>query len=212
MSIETQPKRSFDSCSNTVARGEKEIEERLETGGKASNRAREKGGGRKRIEKNDTRVLSTLKELAEGATRGDPMSPLCRTNKSTYKIADEMNKRGHKTGPRTVSKLLQEDGYGLQRNRKTKEGTEHPDRNGQFEYINGRAIRFMKSNRPVISTDAKKKEIAGNFTSKGEEWRPKKDPEKASARDFIDKEPGKAIPFGVYDVKMNEGGETKFRR
>jgi hypothetical protein len=116
-----------------------------------------------------------------------------------------MNGRGHKIGPRTVSKLLREDGYSLQRNRKTKEGTEHPDRNRQFEYINARPVRFMKSNRPVISIDTKKKEIAGNFTNKGEERRPKRNPVKASVHDFMDTEPGKAIPFGACDIKKNEG-------
>ena len=138
-------------------------------------------------------------------TRGDPMSPLRWTCKSTYQLADELTRQGHPAKPRTVARLLKDAGYSLQGNRKAREGSQHPDRNAQFEYINVSSLRFMREGQPVISVDTKKKELVGDFKNGGREWRPRGEPEEVRVHDFLDKKLGKAIPFGVYDVTKNEG-------
>jgi transposase len=183
------------------------LERRKHPKGKTNepDRIRKEGGGRKLLEENDTELTKALNKLVEPATRGDPMSALCWTSKSTYTLADELNEQGHRISPRSVSALLKAQGFHLQTNRKTKEGVQHPDRNAQFEYIDTRTIRFLRQGQPVISVDTKKKEIVGNFANKGHEWEPKGTPLEVHVHDFIDKELGKAIPYGVYDVKRNEG-------
>jgi hypothetical protein len=120
-------------------------------------------------------------------------------------LASELTKQGHPVSPRTVGRLLKAAGYSLQSNRKTKEGEDHPDRNAQFEYINARAMSFQHRGQPVISIDTKKKEIIGNFRNGGQEWQPRGEPMEVLVHDFMDKELGKAIPYGVYDIAENEG-------
>lgn len=169
------------------------------------NRVRKRGGGRKAKVEQDEEQLKDLAGLIEPLTRGDAQSPLRWTCKSTYKLAAELNERGHDIGPRRVAKLLKELKYGLQANKKTKEGSAHPDRNAQFEHINSQTISFQQRSQPVISVDTKKKELVGEFKNGGREWQPHKNPEKVQVHDFPDKELGKAIPYGVYDLTNNRG-------
>jgi transposase len=170
-----------------------------------SARLRKRGGGRKALVTTDPALMSALETLVEPLTRGDPESPLRWTCKSTRRLADELRRRGHRVGYRTVAWLLHEAGYSLQANRKTREGNQHPDRNAQFEYINAQAVRFQKRGQPVISVDTKKKELVGDFKNPGQEWHPQGEPEKVRTHDFPDEELGKAIPYGVYDVTNNQG-------
>jgi hypothetical protein len=193
---------------NTIARGMKEIQERRQLPVEEQSvppRVRQKGGGRKSAEEKDPELLPLLRGIVEPTSRGDPMKPLCRTILSTYTIAEELTERGHPVSPRTVAGILKADDYRLQSNRKTKEGKQHPDRNEQFEYINRQSLKFMREGEPVVSIDTKKKELVGNFANKGREWRPKEKPLEVQVHDFMDKELGKAIPYGVYDVKENDG-------
>jgi len=146
-----------------------------------------------------------LEALVDPVTRGDPESALRWTCKSTRKLANELQQQGYSIGERTISRLLIEKGYSLQANRKIQEGSQHPDRNAQFEYISRRVLLFQKRNQPVVSVDAKKKELVGNFANGGEEWQPKGRPEEVNVHDFQDKKLGKAIPYGVYDLTLNQG-------
>jgi len=168
-------------------------------------RVRRSGGGRKRTESLDPDVLPTLERLVEPTTRGDPESPLRWTCKSTRNLAEELRGQGHSLSHVTVARLLAEADYSLQGNRKTMEGTSHPDRNAQFEYINARSAQQLKRGQPVISVDTKKKELVGAFKNGGREWRPQGEPEAVRVHDFIDPEQGKAIPYGVYEVQRNVG-------
>jgi len=168
-------------------------------------RVRRKGGGRKRLTEADPSVLTDLEQLVEPTTRGDPQSPLRWTCKSTARLAEEMRRRGHRIGTRTVAELLHELDYSLQANRKTREGSSHPDRNAQFEHINRQIQVFQQRGQPVISVDTKKKELVGDFKNGGREWRPKGSPEPVRVHDFLDKQLGKVIPYGVYDVAGNRG-------
>jgi Rhodopirellula transposase DDE domain len=168
-------------------------------------RVRASGGGRHLIEHNDVTLLAALLALVEASTRGDPESPLCWTSKGTRKPAEELCGRGHKVSHQTVAALLTDQGYSLQANRKTKEGTDHPDRDAQFRYINRRVRAFQGGGQPVVSVDAKKKELVGDFRNSGREWRPRGRPEEVRAKDFPDKQLGKVIPEGVYDLSRNEG-------
>jgi len=190
----------------TISKGLKELRKRQRRPrGSISPRLRRKGAGRKRRENSDLGIIEALERLAAPNTRGDPMSPLRWTCKSTYQLADELTRQGHPVKARTVARLLKDAGYSLQGNRKAKEGSKNPDRNAQFEYINALALRFMREGQPVISVDAKKKELVGDFKNGGREWMPKGEPEEVRVHDFLDKKGGKAIPFGVYDVTKNEG-------
>jgi transposase len=168
-------------------------------------RVRRPGGGRKSLMEADPGVLKALEELVEPSTRGDPQSPLRWTCKSTTKLAEELRQRGHRIGPRTVAELLHRMEYSLQANRKTREGSSHPDRNAQFEHINRKIQVFQRRGHPVVSVDTKKKELVGDFKNVGREWQPKGSPEPVRVHDFIDKKLGKAIPYGVYDVAGNRG-------
>jgi DDE family transposase len=170
-----------------------------------STRLRREGGGRKRCSEADPELIEALARLVEPVTRGDPMSPLRWTCKSTSNLAEELTRQGHGVSPRTVGRLLSADGYSLQSNRKTKEGGSHPDRNAQFEHINRTVKAFQHRGQPVISVDTKKKELIGEFKNGGREWRPKGEPEEVKVHDFIDAELGKVIPYGVYDVSENKG-------
>jgi Rhodopirellula transposase DDE domain len=191
---------------NTVARGVRELTRRdQEVDVTVDVRLRRPGGGRKPITTVDPQVLRALEELVDPVTRGHPESPLRWTCKSTAKLAEELTQRNHPITDRTVARLLRQSGYSLQANRKTREGSSHPDRNAQFEYINKQVMTFHRRNQPVISVDTKKKELVGEFKNPGEEWQPKGKPENVKVHDFPDKHLGKAIPYGVYDLASNEG-------
>ena len=168
-------------------------------------RLRQEGGGRKRLTETDPGLVQALDRLIEPSTRGDPMSPLRWTCKSTMNLAQALTRDGHPVGAWTVGAMLKQSGYSLQGNRKTKEGGSHPDRNAQFEYINAVVDRFQQRGQPVISVDTKKKELVGPFKNGGREWQPKGDPEEVKVHDFIDEQLGKVIPYGVFDLSLNEG-------
>jgi hypothetical protein len=168
-------------------------------------RVRRPGGGRKSVSDHDPALVPTLEGLVEPTTRGDPESPLRWTIKSTRVLAEELTRQAHPVSHATVATLLEQEGFSLQANRKTREGGKHPDRNAQFEYINGRVKHFLKRRQPAISVDTKKKELVGDFKNGGREYRLKGRPEEVRVHDFVDKELGKAIPYGVYDLKNNEG-------
>ena len=168
-------------------------------------RIRAPGAGRPLLKDHDPTLLAALRDLVESTTRGDPQSPLCWTSKSTRHLAEELQSQGHAVSHQTVATLLDELGYSLQANRKTREGKGHPDRDAQFEYINQQVQTFHKDGQPVVSVDAKKKELIGDFRNAGQEWRPRGRPEMVRAKDFPDEQLGKAIPEGVYDLRRNEG-------
>ena len=191
---------------NTITKGLAELEIR-ESNPEASlpQRVRSPGAGRKCVTEIDPELPAALERLVDPATRGDPMSPLRWTCKSTTQLAGELTRQGHRVSPRTVGRLLKAAGYSLQSNRKTKEGKDHPDRNAQFEHINASVLGFQGRGQPVISIDTKKKELVGKFRNGGQEWQPEGEPEEVLVHDFMDKELGKAIPYGVYDVTENQG-------
>jgi transposase len=168
-------------------------------------RVRGPGGGRKALAQTDPGLMATLRSLLEGATRGDPQTPLLWTCKSVRKLAAECNRAGHRVCFKTVATLLARSGYSLQGNRKTREGAGHPDRDAQFRHISQQVGQFQRRRQPVISVDTKKKELVGDFRNAGREWRPKGQPLDVRVHDFLDKELGKAIPYGVYDLTNNEG-------
>jgi hypothetical protein len=168
-------------------------------------RVRHPGGGRKPHIAHDAAVVSALEALVEPTTRGDPMSPLRWTCKSTRKLATELTQQGHPISHTTVATMLAALGYSLQGTRKTKEGTSHPDRNAQFEYIQQQIAGFQQRGQPVVSVDAKKKELVGDFANAGREYQPSGQPETVRVYDFVDKELGRAIPYGVYDLTANQG-------
>jgi hypothetical protein len=153
----------------------------------------------------DSELVGDLEGLVEPATRGDPESPLRWTCKSVRRLAEELKRQGHVISYPVVAELLREQGYSLQGNRKSQEGDSHPDRNAQFEHINRKVKRFLASQQPVISVDAKKKELVGNFKNSGRELRPQGEPEKVRVHDFIIPELGRATPYGVYDLAQNIG-------
>ena len=164
---------------------------------------RRPGGGRTALEEHTPELVTALEALVDPVTRGDPMSPLRWTSKSTRKLADELATRGYDLSPQKVGQLLHASGYSLQGTNKTTEGASHPDRNAQFEFINDRVDGFHARGVPVISVDTKKKELVGDFKNAGREWQPRGQPEPVRVHDFIDKNLGKAIPYGVYDVGLN---------
>ena len=168
-------------------------------------RIRRTGGGRKKLKEKDPSLLQDLDELLEPATRGDPETPLRWTCKSTTKLAEELTARGHPVSQRTVCNLLDELGYSLQGNRKTKEGSSHPDRDQQFMHISEKVKEFQSIGQPVISVDTKKKEMIGEFKNGGQEWGKKGKPVEVNVYDFPDPVLGKAIPYGVYDITANKG-------
>lgn len=189
----------------TITAGMRELEMPAAERAQAAERVRRPGGGRPSLADVDPELLAALEGLIEPVTRGDPESPLRWTCKSTRRLADELTRQKHPVGPRTVARLLVQQGYSLQANRKTREGGQHPDRNAQFEYINTCVQKFLRRSRPAISVDTKKKELVGNFKNAGREWRPQGTPEEVRVHDFQDKELGKAIPYGVYDMVHNQG-------
>lgn len=164
---------------------------------------RRPGGGRTSFEEANPELVTALEELVDPVTRGDPMSPLRWTSKSTRKLAEEMASRGYTLSPQKVGQLLHASGYSLQATNKTTEGSSHPDRNAQFEFINERVDAHHSRGGPVISVDTKKKELVGDFTNAGREWQPAASPVPVRVHDFMDKNLGKAIPYGIYDVGLN---------
>jgi hypothetical protein len=167
-------------------------------------RSRRVGGGRKKATDKDPTLVPDLKALVESTTRGDPESPLLWTARSQRNIVDALKEQGHQTSMKMVSRLLKELGYSLQGNRKRLEGTQHPDRNAQFEHINETLRRQLEANEPAISVDTKKKELVGPYKNGGRELSAKGDPVDVNTHDFKDDEKGHASPYGVYDLKKNE--------
>jgi transposase len=168
-------------------------------------RVRRPGGGRKKLADSDPGLVPALLELVEDSTRGDPGSPLTWTTKSLAGLAGELAGRGHRCSAQTVWRLLREQGFSLQANAKTIEGSAHPDRDAQFRYIAAQAKEHMAAGQPVISVDAKKKELVGEYARAGREWRPAGDPVRVRDHDFPDGELGKVTPYGIYDVAANTG-------
>ena len=168
-------------------------------------RLRQVGGGRRRVTESDPGLRKALQALLEASTRGDPQSPLLWTSKSTRHLAEALTQQGHQVSHHTVARLLEDLHYSLQANRKTQEGSSHPDRNAQFEHINKQVQAFQKRGQPVVSVDAKKKELIGDFKNAGREWHPQGQPVKVRSKDFVDQHLGKGIPYGVYDLTANNG-------
>lgn len=171
-------------------------------------RIRKKGGGRKKLTEHDPGLIAALNSLVEPFTRGDPMSPLRWTCKSTRTLAKELCKQKHEVSHTKVDTLLHEMGYTLQGNKKADEESSHPDRNAQFGHINNSVKKELAAGEPVVSVDSKKKELVGNFKNQGREWRPKGQPEEVSMHDFAIKGIGKVAPHGIYDLKLDEGWVT----
>jgi transposase len=192
---------------STIRIGKKELEQgnSRKLSEETPRRIRQKGGGRKPLTEFNDSLISALDALVEPSARGDPMSPLRWTCKSTRNLAKELNRQGHSVSHTKVAQLLRNLGYSLQGTRKTMEGTSHPDRNTQFEYIYEKVKIFQKFGHPVISVDAKKKELIGDFANKGKEYQPKGSPEPVRVYDFVDKNLGKITPYGVYDETTNSG-------
>ena len=176
-----------------------------ETSNGGSNRIRSSGAGRKLLEEKDAMLLSDLESLIEPVTLGDPESPLKWTSKSAVKLAAALNLGGHRTSPKSVYNLLESLGYSLQSNRKTRDGSSHPDRDDQFLHISNQVKHFQSQNEPVISVDTKKKELIGDFKNGGSEWCEKEHPIEVKMHDFVDPKLGKAIPYGIYDLTSNQG-------
>jgi hypothetical protein len=186
---------------NTVLHGVADVE----AGGEPLPRVRRAGGGRPRLREKDPTLVSDLDSLVEPESRGDPMCRLRWTTKSTGQLADALAAMGHTVSPDTVGRLLRTLDYSLQATSKQIEGASHPDRDGQFHYLNARVGEHLAQGQPVISVDTKKKELVGSFANKGREWQPKGRPERVEVHDFPDPEVGKAVPYGVYDLGANEG-------
>jgi Rhodopirellula transposase DDE domain len=185
----------------TVYAGVRGLEERPDPGG----RVRRPGGGPKRRTMTDPDLLAALDALVDPDTRGDPDSPLRWTCKSTRELAEALSAQGHPVSDDTVGWLLKQQGYTLQRTQKTLEGAQHPDRDGQFRYVNKQARSHLAAGQPVVSVDTKKKELGGRYANGGAEWQPAGEPERVGVHDFPDPKVGKAIPYGVYDLGANRG-------
>jgi hypothetical protein len=186
---------------NTVIKAQSEVEAGIEP----SSRLREPGAGAKPLTEIQPGLLEALDELVHPETRGNPMSLLRWTSKSTAHLAKDLVRQGFRISDDTVGRLLKRLGYSLQAPAKQKEGTAHPDRDGQFRYLNDTASGFVADGHPVISVDTKKKELVGEFANKGVEYQPTGEPERVSTHDFVDPELGRAIPYGVYDTVNDEG-------
>jgi hypothetical protein len=192
---------------STIHAGIKELAERKQTGLVPMGRVRRPGGGGKPLVQSDPALVETLEELVGPQTRGDPMSPLRWTLKSTSRLAAELTRQDHPVSARKVAALLKAADYSLQGNRKRIEGGKHADRDAQFSHINTQVLAMQARGQPAVSVDAKKKELVGNFKNGGKEWRRQGKPEEVRVYDFIDKAPdkGRVTPYGVYDLTANEG-------
>jgi hypothetical protein len=186
---------------STINRGEDD----LDTQPLLEGRVRRAGGGRRALCDTDPGLVPALKRLVQPATLGDPMRPLIWVSKSLEKLAAALTEMGHPIGPDTVRKELVKLGFSRQSNRKADEGSHHPDRNAQFEYINAKVVAAQVRQQPVISVDTKKKELIGNFKNGGTDYRPKRKPRRVNVHDFEDKKRGKVVPYGVYDMFANVG-------
>ena len=189
-------------AADTVRRGRKEVENGTAPG---EGRSRRAGGGRKRAEAYDDGLVAAFESLIDPVTRGDPESPLRWTSKPIRALTAALREKGHEVSDFVTRRLLREGGYSLQANAKTIEGTQHADRDAQFQYLNDQAENHLDAGDPVISVDTKKKELVGEFKNGGREWRPAGDPERVKVHDFADKTLGKANPYGVYDIGANTG-------
>lgn len=190
----------------TVSRGLKECQaiERGQAPKLPTHRSRVKGGGRKKATEKYPELLETLKQLVEATTRGDPESPLLWTARSQRNLVSALKSKGYVISKQTLANLLQKLGYSLQGNKKKLEGAQHPERNAQFEHINETVRHQLENGDPAISVDTKKKELVGQYKNAGREIRPKSSPECVHTHDFPEKEAGKALPYGVYDLAENE--------
>ena len=186
---------------STINRGEDD----LDAAPLPKGQVRRAGGGRKAVAENDPQLVPELERLVAPATLGDPMRPLIWVSKSMNKLAATLTAMGHPISADTVRKELVKLGFSRQSNRKADEGSKHPDRNAQFEHINAKVVAAQAARQPVISVDTKKKELIGNFKNGGTDYRPKGDPRRVNVHDFEDKELGKVVPYGVYDVAANAG-------
>ena len=189
----------------TLNAGVKELETSQAVNRLEKKRIRKPGGGRKKETEKDKNLEKAIEEIVSPHTMGDPMRPLLWTSKSLRNIEEELKKKNHHASHKMVGEILRNAGYSLQGNRKTDEGSSHADRDEQFKFINNLAQAFLDSNCPVISVDCKKKELIGNFKNAGKEWTEKGNPIKVKVYDFVDKDLGKASPYGVYDIANNEG-------
>jgi hypothetical protein len=186
---------------STIERGLKDLDTLPLTPGQV----RRDGGGPRQLTERDPTLLQDLKRIVEPVTLGDPVRPLLWVSKSLDKLATTLTGMGHPISPNSVRKLLCELGYSRQANRKAEEGSKHPDRNAQFDYINAEVLAAQAANQPVISVDTKKKELVGNYRNGGTDYRPKGDPKRVKVHDFEDKKLGKVAPYGVYDIAANSG-------
>ena len=186
---------------STLGRGLKQ----LDAAPFPNSRVRHDGGGRHSLVRRDATLLDDLRHVVEPVTLGDPMRPLLWVSKSHDKLAAALQKMGHTISAVSVKRLLPTLGYSRQTNRKADEGSKHPDRNAQFEHINAKVVAAQAKGQPVISVDTKKKELVGNYKNGGSDYRPKGDPRRVKVHDFEDKNLGKVVPYGVYDVAANAG-------
>ncbi|MBI4181682.1 MAG: ISAzo13 family transposase [Candidatus Aenigmarchaeota archaeon] len=187
----------------TIIKGKKELKEQKQLGHQG--RIRKRGGGRKKVKDINPRMVKELEKMMEEHTAGDPMSTLKWTYKSSYKLAGELMIKGHHTSKSTVGRILKEQGYSLQANKKNKEGEAPPERDAQFHYINEQTKKFLRRRQPVISVDTKKKELIGRFKNAGKRWQKKGQPEEVNVYDFPTLATGKAVPYGAYDIALNKG-------
>jgi len=187
----------------SILAGIKELESGTRAPTGEMRRVRQAGAGRKKLVDRTPEVREALERLVDPVTRGDPESPLRWTCKSLMQLAKELNAEGYAISHMTVGALLKELGYSLQGNRKTLEGSAHPDRNAQFEYIYDKVEAALSARQPVISVDTKKKELVGQYKNGGKEWQPQGKPEAVKVHDFVDDELGRANPYGVYDLGTN---------
>jgi hypothetical protein len=188
----------------TIMKGITELESQQPLEAVAAGRVRHPGGGRKRVEEVEPRLKKVLGQLLEASTAGDPMSYLLWTNKSTRALAEELERQGWEVSHVTVARCLREMGYSLQANLKSVEGTQHPDRDAQFRYLNDQIRKFLRTHDPVVSVDAKKKERVGAFDNRGRRWQKAGKPETVWVHDFPQQGVGKAIPYGTYDLARDE--------
>ncbi|GAA0713801.1 ISAzo13 family transposase [Dactylosporangium roseum] len=193
--------RAAGVAENTVARGVSD----LDSGGPPLGRTGRPGGGRKRLVELDPELRAVLLALVEPDERGDPMSPLQWTTKSTRRLAEELTRQGRRIGADTVADLLRAEGFSLQAPTKTIEGKRHPDRDAQFHYINDQVKDHQDAGDPVVSVDTKKKELVGQFSNPGRQWRPTGEPVATRTHDFPSDSMGKAVPYGVYDLAADSG-------
>jgi hypothetical protein len=194
--------RATGIAASTIGRGLRELAAaaRLESG-----RVRRPGGGRKALVATDAALVDDLLSLVSSSEGGDPMSPLRWTCKSLRRLAAELAERGHRISHTVVGEVLKQQKFSLQANRKTREGSCQPDRDAQFAYINDSVTQALAEQQPVISVDTKKKELVGDFKNGGREWHPQGEPEEVRVHDFLIKELGRAVPYGIYDLAANAG-------